>query len=319
MLYLPMRIGLSLWAALVLAIVPAETGPDRLPRPYLGIAPVNQGLAGWLLGPWQRFDTLHYIHLAIYGYEPGTVHTVFPPLYPLLIRLAGGLLNGQYLLAALLVSNLCAIGYLMIFLALARQEIGQAAARSQVYVLLYPWAFFLLAGYSEPLFLMLVGLMFLVMQRRCTWAAGLFGALAALTRLQGGTLTLVLLFEHLRQRGFRLWPPPKDALGALLPSLASLGFLAWRAWSGIEPTTVTYATLWQHKPAWPWVGMITNVRNMLAGTAHPTDYLDLIVVWVFIGLTAIAWRRLGSAYAFYMTQRYCSTSHMCACLTRCPV
>lgn len=301
-LYLLARVGLSLWAALVLSLVPAETGPSDPARPYLGITPVNEGLAGLLLGPWQRFDTLHYIYLASHGYEAGTSHTVFPPLYPFSIHTVGGLLGGQYLLASLLISNLSAIGYFVVFFMLAEQEVGPAAARrAQVYMVLYPWAFFLLAGYSEALFLLLVGLTLWMAQRERGWAAGLCGGLAALTRLQGGTLSLLLLFEALRARRFRLLPLKMDLLWPLFPALTSIGFLLGRAWVGIEPISVTYAVHWRQIPALPWVGMVANLRNMLAGTAHPTDYLDFLAGWLFVVLTVVAWRRLHPIYALYMT------------------
>jgi hypothetical protein len=301
-LYLTLRVGLSLWAVLVLALVPAETSSPDSTRPYLGATPVDEGLAGLLLGPWQRFDTLHYVHLARHGYQAGTCHTVFPPLYPLLIRAVGGLMRGQHLLAALIISNLAAIGYLILFFALAEDEVGTAAARrAQIYASLYPWAFILLAGYSESLFLLLAGLAFWLAQRGKGWAAGTCGALAALTRIQGGALALPLFFEALRARRFRVWPLRVDLLWPALPGLATVAFLLGRVWAGIEPISVTYPTYWHQAPALPWVGMVTNLRNVWAGTAHPTDYLDLGAAWLFILLVALSWRRLRPAYALYMT------------------
>ncbi|MBN1811548.1 MAG: hypothetical protein JXA14_06915 [Anaerolineae bacterium] len=286
-LYVAMRVGLSVWAVLVLAISPSD-------------AP-GSGLEGLLLEPWRRFDTVHYIKLATYGYEPGSRRTVFPPLYPTLIRVAGGALGERHLLAALLVSNLCAVGYLVAFFMLAEEECGrEVAQRAQVYAVLYPWAFFLLAGYTESLFLFLVGLSFWMMRRGWGWASGLCGALAALTRLQGAVLVLPLLFEALRARGYRVFPLGVDLVWPVLPALGSLGFLLGRAWVGIEPISTVYAVRWNQGPTWPWVGMIANLNNMIAGVAHPTDYLDFVVVLIFIVLTGVAWRRLRFSYVLYM-------------------
>jgi hypothetical protein len=299
-IYIVMRVGLSLWAVLVLAISPAEGGPS-LAHPYLGGSSPNSGVAGLLLEPWRRFDTVHYIWLAVHGYEPGSLRTVFLPLYPFLIRVVGGALGGRHLLAALLVSNLCAIGYLAVFFVLAEEEYGlDVARRAQVYVVLYPWAFFLLAGYTESLFLFLASQSFCLMRRGWGWASGLCGALAALTRLQGVVLVLPLLFEALRARRYRVFPLGMDLGWPMLPALGSLGFLLGRAWMGIEPMSFIYATLWNQRPAWPWMGMLANVSNMIAGTAHPTDYLDFVVILTFIALTVIAWRRLRFSYVLYM-------------------
>ena len=301
-LFVALRIGLSVWAILTMSIVQAETGPDPMIRPYYDVEPVDEGLGGWLLGPWQRFDTLHYTHIAIYGYEPGTSHTVFPPLYPLLIRVVGGLLGGSYLLAALLISNLSALGYFIVFFLLAEEAIGWRAARhAQVFAAIYPWSFVLLAGYTEPLFLLFASLAFWAARRGRGWAAGLCGALASLTRLQGGILGAPLLLEAVQQRKFKLWPIRMDLVWPFLPPLASIGFLVGRELVGIEPIFMTYATQWHHASAPPWVGMITNFRNMLAGSAHPVDYLDMAAAWFAIVLTVIAWKKLRPMYALYMT------------------
>ena len=114
-------------------------------------------------------------------------------------------------------------------------------------------------------------------------------------------LALPLLLEVLRSRRFRLLPLGMDLLWPLLPVLASAGFLVGRALAGIEFISTTYAVHWHHVSAFPWVAMVTNVRNMLAGTAHLTDYLDFLAAWLFIGLTVVAWKRLRPAYALYMT------------------
>jgi Gpi18-like mannosyltransferase len=299
--YLVMRIGLSVWAVVVLAVASVEAGPS-LVQPYGEDDAPEGNWAALLLGPWWRFDTVHYTELAVHWYQPGSLRTVFPPLYPFLIRVIGGVLRGRYLLAALLISNLCALGYLTLFFALAEEAIGPAAAKKAlVYVVLYPWAFILLAGYTEPLSLFMITLAFWMMWHGRGWAAGLFGALAALARLQGALLVLPLLFEALRRRRFRILPIGLDLLWPMLPPLASVGFLLGRAWAGIEPISTTYAVCWRHASAFPWVGMVVNVRNMVAGVAHPTDYLDFAAAWLFIMLVVIAWRQLQPAYAIYVT------------------
>ena len=219
-IFLVVRIGLSLWAVLALGVVQADTGPADPERPHFGIPPVEGGLAGLLLGPWQRFDTIHYIHLAKHGYEAGTPHTVFPPLFPLLIRAVGGMLGARYLLGALIISNLSAIGYLTVLFALAEGEVGpEGARRAQVYAAVYPWAFFLLAGYAESLFLLLAGLSFWMAHRRWRLAARLCGALAALVRPQGVVLMLPLLYETLRAQV----PDPAPAGRPLLAATAGVG------------------------------------------------------------------------------------------------
>ncbi|HJX38442.1 MAG TPA: hypothetical protein VJ714_07575, partial [Anaerolineae bacterium] len=80
-----MRVVISLWAALVLLVTQAPTGPDDVLRPYQGVEPVSGGIAELFLGVWQRFDTLWYLRIAAQGYAPDDGSTVYFPLYPMLI------------------------------------------------------------------------------------------------------------------------------------------------------------------------------------------------------------------------------------------
>jgi Gpi18-like mannosyltransferase len=296
-LYLVARVGLSLWGVFLLIVMQAGS------LSHLQGAPASEVLTKLLLEPWGRFDTGHYIRLAERGYYVGSPDTVFLPLYPLLIRVVASVLGGRYLLAALFVSNLCALGYFVVFFVLAEQEFGAEAARkAQLYAVCYPWALFLLAGYTEALSLFLITLAFLMVHRGRGWWAGLFGMLAALTRLQGGLLTIPLLFEALRRRRFKLLPIKLDLVWPMLPAIASAGFLVGRAVAGFEPLNVTFAVYWGHALAFPWVGVLKNVRNMVTGVAQVVDYMDFLAALFIVVLTVVAWRRrLAPKYVIYMS------------------
>ena len=311
LLYLSARVGLSLWGALI----PADLSADPTARPYLGGEPVDAGLAGFLLEPWQRFDQLHYLHLARVGDRLGEdIYSIRPPLYPLLIRWLGDLLGGeeQYLMAALLISSAATLGYCLVFAELARDAVGPGhASRAQLYTVIYPWAFFLLVGYAESLFLFLVALVFWAMWRGRWWMAGVCGALAALTRVQGAVLALPLLFEALRRRRFRLLPIRLDLVWSLLPGLGTAGFLIWRALVGFEPMQMVWATRFQDNAAWPWESLSYAVQVLISGDAHVVDYLDLGAALIFLALAVLAWGKLSVPYALYMTASWwLSLSHV---------
>src|SRR5690606_11811353 len=63
-LFIIARLLLSGWALLVTALIPLPEQPDELLRPYVGAPILDDGAAGLLLGPWQRFDTMRYLALA---------------------------------------------------------------------------------------------------------------------------------------------------------------------------------------------------------------------------------------------------------------
>ena len=67
MLFLVLRLFLSVWAVLVLSVSPLPAEPNEGIRPYLNQPALQNGPAGLLLGPWQRFDALHYTRIAAEG------------------------------------------------------------------------------------------------------------------------------------------------------------------------------------------------------------------------------------------------------------
>ena len=68
---------------------------------------------------------------------------VFYPLYPLLIRLLGGLLGGRYALAGLAISQGCWAAAAAIFRALAGRRLAPGGARAAAAAFLfYPFSFF---------------------------------------------------------------------------------------------------------------------------------------------------------------------------------
>ena len=47
--------------------------------------------------------------------------------------------------------------------------------------------------------------------------------------------------------------------------------------------------------------MSTNLRNIVASSAHPTDYLDFLAACFAAALVVVAWLRLSPTYAIYMS------------------
>jgi hypothetical protein len=93
-IFIVMRLFLTIWAVVSLAINPLPEEPDEEIRPYLHEPVLDTGLSGLLLGPWQRFDSQRYLVIAREGYADER-HSVFPPLYPLAIRAVGSLFGGS--------------------------------------------------------------------------------------------------------------------------------------------------------------------------------------------------------------------------------
>jgi hypothetical protein len=297
-----MRVLISLWAALVLAVTRAPTTPDEVLRPYQGVEPINGGLAGLMLGVWQRFDTLWYLRIATQGYSPEDGSMVYFPLYPLLIRLLGSIFLGNYLLAALFISNLAYIGVLFYLYKLTEIEFNSPAARrSVIYLAIFPTAFFLLAAYTESLFLLLTLAAFYCAEKQRWWLAGTLGFLSSLTRLQGIALAIPLLYMYLRDREFRLSRLRLDLLGLIVIPGGAASFLAYQhLFIGSTSLLTTYQTQLYAQFVLPWDNIIATCQRILSPEGTFINVLNLAVASLFLAMTALSFRKLSLSYGIYM-------------------
>jgi hypothetical protein len=299
--FLTMRLGLSLLAAIILWLHPIPRTPDERLRPYLGIAPITGGMAELLLGAWQRFDTMHYLKIATRGYSPNDGDNVFPPLYPLSIRIVGKAIGNNYLVAALSISNLAYLGMLILLYKLTEQELDeQTAWRSMWYISIFPTAFFLLAAYTEAPFLLFT-IASLYCARKGKWnLAGIMAFFASLTRLQGCILFFPLAYEYLAQRDFRLRNLTWSGLSVFSAPVGLVSFLLFRYLNSYPSLGETYEVHWASTTTFPWESLAIAGRALLAGQSAPADVLDFIFVCFFTFLGVIACRRLPRVYGIYM-------------------
>jgi hypothetical protein len=288
-----------------------------LVRPYLNLSPADwQRLWGELpfyshpmaeavLGVWPRWDAIHYLNLALRGYAGGGQEgdTVFYPMFVSLTRWMTRLLGGDFVVGSLVVSTLAAVAALAGLYQLTHRHFGQVSARWAVTALaLYPTSFFLLAPFTESLFLAFTLWTLLAAEDQRWWQTGVLGALASLTRGPGIWTTPALAWLVWRQwhtasaaerRAVGWWGP--RLLGVSAPLLGGLSFLAWRQWSGYAPIP---AILFTHSG----LEMIDPLRATVYALAQwwavhdlPTT-LDVLSAFLFIALTLALirnprWRR----------------------------
>jgi len=194
------RAALVLVAWLGLTLVPATF--DEAHWQYF---PDNRWADGWC-----RWDTGWYYGIADKGYTnlpnlSGERDTNFFPLYPLLMRLATLVTDGDLMYGGLLVSNLA---FLLAGLAVyqwAQLKFGETVARRTVVLLcLYPFAFYYGAVYTEALFLACAAGAFLFAERDNWLLAAACASGAAVTRIPGflvGLALVLLYFEKKRRPG----------------------------------------------------------------------------------------------------------------------
>lgn len=299
------RLFLSIWAVAVLSIRPHPQEPNEVLRPYLGQPRQVEGLSGALLGPWQRFDTLHYMRIAEQGYSTPE-DSVFPPLYPYAVAGIGWLFSAilptaeRNMVAAILLSNAAFFGILILLYRITAREMGDGSARRSVlFLAIFPTSFFLLAAYSESLFILFaLGAVFASRQERF-WIAGFLALLASLTRLTGIVLVLPLAYEYLSRRDFKLNKIDSASFALALPILGTIGFLIWRSVAGFPPLGQIYEQFWYQTTGIPGADLITALVKMVEGKAAFTLFFDFFCALLLVATTIIAFRRLGVTYGLY--------------------
>jgi hypothetical protein len=241
---------------------------------------------------WVANDGQWYMSVARDGYQTIGQAAYFP-LYPLIMRLSAPLFAGDIALAGIVVSNICSLGAFILLGRLVADEFGSLIARRVLlYYAVVPTGYFLLAGYTEGLFLLLSVATFLCVRRRRWLLAGLLITLATLTRAPGVLLVVPLCIEAWRA----LWPfwltsgtrwrirvalELTCALAA--PALALLGFQMYLAAVYGIPDVMSRALAlpqWRRSLDWPWTGLTIDIRALahLSGGAFPRQYLGIAVV-----------------------------------------
>ena len=328
-------------------------------KPYLKSDLFSQ----WLVNPWFQWDTVSYFKIAMSGYSPDA-SIAFMPLYPLLIRFATPLFGGNYLLAALLLSTLfCFITLVLLFellvelyqgspgFAVKRSGFGGASVRTHArtpksgYLLrkfrkslyqeqlarkvvmlfiAFPTAFYLLAGYTESLFMMLL-LAFWILARKRRWGwAALLAGLATLARLQAVVLAPVMLWMmlvslveepasnligQLRQvlalftthrkkivsSGYKFaW------LATLTPVAVAMLYQAWLYNSGLGVISSALEKYWLLETVMPWEGLILFFKRLLVMEFIYMDWVDLALFVIILVASVIGLRLLDPAFSLYV-------------------
>jgi len=109
----------------------------------------------------KTWDGHHYLYLSEKGYQKKQHHNAFYPLYPTMIKVLKNIFLNNTLLTALIISNICFILLTFYFYKLVEFLMdAKTALKAVILLLLFPTSFYLHLVYSEPLFMMLLIVMF---------------------------------------------------------------------------------------------------------------------------------------------------------------
>jgi len=291
------RIGFSLLGLVATGVIASRQGV-----PVVAGWPIEAVSSGWrlLVTASERQDAAWFLAIATRGYDAADGSAAFFPLYPLMIRVVAWLPGIGPLGAALLVSNACFAGALVMLHGLTRLEgMSRDVARLTVLLIaIFPTAFFFLAPYSEGPFL-LASVSAFWFARRDRWGlAALAGALAASTRSVGLLLVLALGVEAvMRSRADGRSVVPRLA-AALAVGIGPLLYLAWWRVAHDDALAPWRAQRnWQRETQAPW----RTVLDAVGDAWHQGGYwlIDVLVVGIVLIAVLVGLRRLRASYSVY--------------------
>jgi hypothetical protein len=290
--FLLQRVGLSLWfwAIDLLGLTERTSGVPALE----GFKLASGGFRGTFIDIWLRWDSVHYLRIAQFGYS-GDERSGFYPLYPLLGRISGWAFGGDAWLGLLFISNLFAfLSFYMLdrwLVSLGREKLAPWALAS---LAVFPTGYFLLAGYPHSLLLFLALAGVWCMANRRYTLAFVIGFAAGLTHSTALPLALLFAFWSTDKRNFT-----RQLLAALGPPLGISIFLAWRVTQGFPPYAQMMQAVWGRGWIAPWMALI-QAQQTLGWTVLILRSWPNILIAIF-SIFAVFWaaRRLAMRHALY--------------------
>jgi hypothetical protein len=294
-------VSLVIWTAAHLVIYIDAIITHRL------VHPADFTKPGWFFGLFAHWDSVQFIGVASHGYfGPGLASPwqAYFPGYPIAIRAAATLLYGatpdiaHLTVAAWLISLVGSYLATVLFWRIAADRLTrQRAVAATVLLSFGAYAHFLIASYSESLFLVFALAAWLSASRGRWLAAGLFAAAATFTRANGifvvAALVVLLAFELHRQRRPIVW---RTFLMAAVGAAGVGVFFGYLYANTGDPLAWSHAQYvgWGRVTQWPWRTLRRTIGEAVAtGSPFHTQYvLDLLfAVLVVVGFVFLVIRR----------------------------
>lgn len=276
--------------------------------------------AAWLLaktrGPmhrsflelWTQWDTQHFVGIAQHGYfspSSGENWAAFFPFYPLTIRplLELGFPRAAAGLLVSAIASVVAFGYL--YRLVAEEFDARTGVNAVSYMIAFPTSVFLIAAYSEALFLAGAIAAFYYARRGQWLMAVLPGAIATGTRAAGIFVVLGLGIEFLRQRDFTMERVLNAITCLALSLLPVTGFLAFltRSTGSANRFFEAQRAGWGRGLTSPVNSLMMTIHNVRPETATNWRLIfRLEVVAAFLGILLVVWacRHREWGYAAFM-------------------
>lgn len=265
------------------------------------------GSVSSFLGLLSRWDAESFLWIAQNGYTsegPKRYLLVFLPFYPLCTA-ATAVIFRDYVLSGFIVSTLASLAAALFLRLLVRLDHPEKTAQAAVvFLFIFPTSYFLHIPYTEGLFIALVIGSFWAARTEKWLAAGMLGALACFTRVNGVVLLPALLFEvweqyRVRREFDRRWT-------AVL--IAPAGFLAYLAINySVTGNFLMFLTYqrenWYKYLRLPYYGIMEKVNTFLEqapGAANMYGLQELVFIVIGLLFIILGWKHMRNSYRAWM-------------------
>ena len=258
---------------------------------------------------WARWDGGWYFGIAKYGYRSDggqQANVAIFPLYPYMLRGVHYDIplphDAGWLLIGIIVSNAALLIALIYFYQLVRLDYDQrVAARSVLYLCVFPTTLFLSAVYTESLFLALVVGAFYYARINRWLIVGVLAAAAALCRPPGVLLIIPLAIEYLAQKEFQWQRVKPDCLALVFAPLALAGHLTVLRWRFGGWNTISRAETmegWNRHLSPPWNALLDSFLHIGSSKGFHGAF-ELFFALGLLAMTIFSCFRLRPSYAIY--------------------
>jgi len=269
--------------------------------PYEEFVSYSDPFSKYFLMNWEHWDVIWYLRIAVQGYQASDGRSVFPPLYPYLIRALNGQ-SGNYLLTAMTISMLAGCCTVIMLYLITNEVVGGKSGETAILLLLsFPTSTFFFSAYTESLFLALSLGMFITAKNGKFGLASALAILAILTRYQGVILVvplgwLIWKSVNIKKRSWSTFAY------AIIPILSLLIFL-WVRSKWIDPTPMekVYEQYWKSRFVLPGESIIASIRALpnSLNIHYFINLLDFSLLFVMILISPLVVRFLPPEYWLY--------------------
>jgi hypothetical protein len=263
------------------------------------------GRLGWL-DIWNRWDSLHYLQVAQFGYNTASVMKAwFYPLFPWCTRLVAYVVSHNYLVSAFIVSGFSSIAAAIFLRRIVQFDHDAGISRWAVwFFLIFPTAYYLHIAYSESLFLALVLGSILAALFGRWWLAGVLGALSWMARPNGIILLPTLAVEALHQWVVtRRWNWRWLWIAIVPAGFAVYLLVNWRVTGDPFTFLRMRKKLFAMESSWPWVGIRSAIGNLhrTPNQAEIVGAQELYFAALGFVCMVVSWFKLRPVHAAWIT------------------